>query len=355
LTVLKKNDAKKSAQQSEGRLPMRNAIRLCAALLTLCAFADAAGAQQFTMKISSPTINDITQEWAKEFAAGLKARVGDKIKVEFYPASQLGQIPATVEGVAMGTIEAVAPASGFLIGLEPRMQVLDAPGLFADMTHAQRVLADPKVRERLATFASSKGIEMIAAWPHGPLHLVSHKPVRTIADFQGQKIRVPGAAPLQIKPFEKLGAQPVSMPLGEVLSAMQNRTIDGMIAAAAVFTAFKYYDVAKGMTVLPGSYLFVPVMVNKDWLKSLGPDLEKVVREEAFNAQRKVEKFGVEDVARTAGGWKKNGGELIVLPETEAKAYLARVESIVPGVVNANPNMKGDFELLSSAAKNASQ
>ena len=92
---------------------MRNVV--IAALLLSCTLGTAANAQQFTMKISSPTINDATQEWAKEFAAGLKARVGDKIKVEFYPASQLGQIPATVEGVAMGTIEAVAPASGFLI------------------------------------------------------------------------------------------------------------------------------------------------------------------------------------------------------------------------------------------------
>ena len=307
------------------------------------------------MKISSPTINDVTQEWAKEFAAGLKARVGDKIKVEFYPASQLGQIPATVEGVAMGTIEAVAPASGFLIGLEPRMQVFDAPGLFNDMAHAQRVFADPAVRARLATFASSKGMEMVAAWPHGPLNLVSHKPVRKIADFQGQKIRVPGAAPLQVRPFEKLGAQPVSMPLGEVLPAMQNRTIDGLIASAAVFTAFKYYDVAKGMTSLPRSYLVVAAMVNSDWLKSLGPELEKAVREEAFNAQRKVEKFAIDDAARTADVWKKNGGEVIIFPDEETKAYLTQVESIAPAVLGASPTMKGDFDLLSEAAKKLNQ
>jgi len=330
---------------------MKNFTRITAALLLSCAFATVASGQQFTMKISSPTINDVTHEWAKEFAAGLKARVGDRIKVEFYPASQLGQIPATVEGVAMGTIEAVAPASGFLIGLEPRMQVFDMPDMFSDMAHAQRVLADSGTRARLATFASSKGMEMVAAWPHGPLNLVSHKPVRKIADFQGQKIRVPGAAPLQVKPFEKLGAQPVSMPLGEVLSAMQNRTIDGLIAAATVFTAFKYYDVAKSQTSLPGAFLVVPAMVNKDWLKSLGPELEKVVREEAFNAQRKVERFAIEDVARTAEVWKKNGGELIVFPEAEAKAYLAQVESIAQAVVSANPTMKGDFELLSEIAK----
>jgi len=332
---------------------MKNVV--IAALLLSCTIGTAANAQQFTMKISSPTINDATQEWAKEFAAGLKARVGDKIKVEFYPASQLGQIPATVEGVAMGTIEAVAPASGFLIGLEPRMQVFDAPGLFNDMAHAQRVFADPAVRARLATFASSKGMQMVAAWPHGPLNLVSHKPVRKIADFQGQKIRVPGAAPLQVKPFEKLGAQPVSMPLGEVLPAMQNRTIDGLIASAAVFTAFKYYDVAKGMTSLPRSYLVVATMVNSDWLKSLGPELEKAVREEAFNAQRKVEKFAIDDAARTAEVWKKNGGEVIIFPDAETKAYLTQVESIAPAVLGANPTMKGDFDLLSEAAKRLNQ
>jgi C4-dicarboxylate-binding protein DctP len=334
---------------------MKNTVRLWLAVLLCGALATAASAQQFTMKISSPTVNDTTQEWAKVFAAGLKARAGDKIKVEFYPASQLGQIPATVEGVAMGTIEATVPASGFFIGLEPRMQVFDAPGLFKDMAHAQRVFADPAVRARLATFASGKGMEMVAIFAHGPLNLVSHKPVRKVADFQGQKIRVPGAAPLQVRPFEKLGAQPVSMPLGEVLSAMQNRTIDGLIASSAVFSAFKYYDVAKAQTSLPGAFLIAPVMVNKQWLNSLGPELAKAVREEAFNAQRKVEKYGIEDVERTAEVWKKNGGEIIMLPEAEAKAYLAQVESIAPAVLGSNPATKSDFELLSETARKLSQ
>ena len=83
---------------------------------------------------------------------------------------------------------------------------------------------------------------------------MSHKPIRKVDDFKGQKIRVPGAAPLQVRPFEKLGAQPVSMPLGEVLSAMQNRTIDGLIASATVFTAFKYYDVAKAHDFVAGIF-----------------------------------------------------------------------------------------------------
>jgi TRAP-type C4-dicarboxylate transport system substrate-binding protein len=53
-------------------------------------------AQQFTMKLSSPTVNDVTREWMKELKAGVEARSNGRIKVEIYPASQLGQIPATV-------------------------------------------------------------------------------------------------------------------------------------------------------------------------------------------------------------------------------------------------------------------
>jgi len=330
---------------------MHPMFRLLAGAVLSAALATGAAAQQFTMKISSPTINDVTQQWAKDFAEGLKARVGDKVKVEFYPASQLGKIPATVQGTAMGTIEAVAPASGFLVGLDPRFQVFDTPGLFTSLEDAQKVFADSSVRQRLSSFASSKGLEMIAVYPHGPVMLVSHKPIRKVADFKDQKIRVPGAAPLQVDPFRKLGALPVSMPLDEALSAMQNHTIDGLVAAATVFTAFKYYDLAKGMTRLPGSYLVVPVMANKAFMKSLGPDLEKAVREEAFKAQQKVEAFARDDVQKTLGVWKQHGGEVIELPADQQQTYLQTVQSVLPALMKASPNLNADYEFLHAAAE----
>ena len=61
------------------------------------------------MKLSSPTINDSNHEWMKLFKAGVEARSKGKVKVEMYPANQLGQIPATVDGVALGTIEFRCP------------------------------------------------------------------------------------------------------------------------------------------------------------------------------------------------------------------------------------------------------
>src|SRR6266513_2317243 len=232
---------------------MRCVMKMIAAAVCV-ACAATANAQQFTMKLSSPTANDVSFEWMKAFKGVVESRSAGKIKVELYPANQLGQIPRTVEGVAMGTIEATMPATGFLIGLEPRFQIFDAVGLFDSIGHAMKVLQDAAIRKRLAGFGATKGVEPLSVFAHSPNDLASRKPVRTVADLTGQKIRVPGS-PLLIEPLRKLGAAPLSIPLGEVLPALQNGTIDGAIAATTVFTIFKYYDVVKARTRLPSSFL----------------------------------------------------------------------------------------------------
>jgi TRAP-type transport system periplasmic protein len=310
-----------------------------------------AQAQQFTMRLSSPTVNDAPHEWMKQFKAGVERRTNGKIKVELYPASQLGQIPSTVDGVALGTIEFAIPAVGFLIGLEPRFQVFDAAGLFDNVPQSQKVLADPEVRKRLASFGETRGVELLVIGNNGPLMAVSYKPIRTIADFKGQKIRVPGAAPLHVEPFKKLGALPLSIPLGEVLPALQNKTIDASISSFNVLTGFKYYDVTKTATYLPKSFLFVGGIVNRNFMKSIGPEMAAIVREEAQKAAVVFSTIGVDDVEKTRELWVKNGGEAITLPPAEAEAYLRDVTSAIPAVLAKDPQMKADYETILTAGK----
>ncbi len=92
---------------------MKSFLRCALLAAAALALPGAACAQTFTFKMSSPTINDVTHEWMKAFKASVEERSKGRIKVEMYPASQLGQIPATVEGVAMGTIELTFPVIGF--------------------------------------------------------------------------------------------------------------------------------------------------------------------------------------------------------------------------------------------------
>ena len=323
----------------------------CLVLATTVMGFTASQAQQFTMRLSSPTVNDAPHEWMKQFKAGVEQRTNGKIKVELYPASQLGQIPSTVDGVALGTIEFAIPATGFLIGLESRFQVFDAAGLFDSVEQSQKTLADPEVRKRLASFGETRGVELLVIGNNGPLMAVSYKAIRTVADFKGQKIRVPGAAPLHVEPFKKLGALPLSIPLGEVLPALQNKTIDASISSFNVLTGFKYYDVTKTATYLPKQFLFVGGIVNRNFMKSIGSDMAAIVREEAQKAALVFSTFGVEDVEKTREIWVKSGGEAITLPPAEAEAYLANVTSAIPAVLAKDAQMKLDYEAMMAAGK----
>ncbi len=318
--------------------------------LAIGAMAPAALAQ-FKIKVSSPTVNDASQEWTRLFKAGIDKRAGGKIAVEFYPANQLGNIPATVEGVALGTIEMVIVASGFYVGLEPRFLVFDTPGLFDSPAHGVKVFSDPDIRKRVQSFGNTKGVEAISIFVHSPLWMLSHKPVRTVADLQGQKIRVPGGAPLHLEPFKKMGVSPLSLPLGEVLPAMQNKTIDGFIAGLTVFTSFKYYDVAKALTELPSSVIVGPVLTNTRFLKSLGPELEKIVREEAQAVEAPLAPWASGDVNKALETWKSNGGELIRMPAAQAKSYLDQTYSVLPPILERTPSFKEDLAAIRAASE----
>jgi C4-dicarboxylate-binding protein DctP len=143
----------------------------------------------------------------------------------------------------------------------------------------------------------------------------------------------------------------VSLPLGEALPAMQNKTIDGMVGAAAPYVAFKYYDIAKPMTYLPATLFAAPVVVNRQWLKSLGPELEKIVREESRKAEEVFGDWNIADIKSKEDAWKNNGGEIITMSPDDAKRYVDTVAPVAASILSANPKVKEDYEALLAAAK----
>src|SRR5688572_11009591 len=108
---------------------IRRSLLAALAATAAIGFAPAASAQ-VVMKLANATINDVQHEWQKLFAAALQKRVGDKVKTEIYPASQLGAIPRMAEGVSLGTIESFITPTSFVTNIDPRFQIFDVPGMF---------------------------------------------------------------------------------------------------------------------------------------------------------------------------------------------------------------------------------
>ena len=247
----------------------RLAVALVAAAIAVAVgpFGPApAAAQQFTMKISTPTIRGQLEEWGRLVKVGVEKRTGGRMKVETYPASQLGSIPRTIEGAQLGTIEAVEVPAEFLSGIDERFAIFSAPAVLTGLWQGTHALNDPEFKKAFWSVGQDKGIKIVGQNCDAFSDYATRGPIRTMDDFQGLKLRVFGS-PLEREALSRLGATGVPMPLGEVLPAIQRHTIDGNKSGITVFVPFKYYNTVKYVFKARESMICVLKFLSKPWFE----------------------------------------------------------------------------------------
>ncbi len=248
--------------------------------LTASSVALAADDKPNVMKISLATVNDALQQFANNYAAAVEKDSGGRIKVEIYPASQLGSTERQAEAVQFGEIQCLIVPPEFLAGIDERFAVLAAPGLVKSMDQGQRLAADPAVRRLMLGLGADKGLHGAALFMVAPSAVVARTPIRRLADFKGKKIRV-FASQFQTVAVQRLGAIPKPMTLGEVLPALQDNAIDAAVSSITVFTTMHYLDAAKYVTETGQPAIFGIAELSRKWYASLPPDLQQIVDKDA--------------------------------------------------------------------------
>ena len=98
------------------------------------------------MKFATLTINDVQHEFIKMYKAELEKVTNNRIRVDIYPAGQLGNAQRQSEGIRLGTIEAATGPGELFVGADPRFQGVAMAGLFKDRDHVRRAIVVPQVR-----------------------------------------------------------------------------------------------------------------------------------------------------------------------------------------------------------------
>src|SRR5712691_2649863 len=164
--------------------PLGRALVAALAVVTGVALStDPSLAQDFTMKFATMTINDVQHEYIKMYKAELEKATSNRIKVDVYPAGQLGAAPRQSEGLRLGTIEAATGPGELFVGADPRFQGLAMAGLFKDVEHARRAMLVPQVREALADVAASRNLLVIGIYVYELQGFASRTPIVKLADF----------------------------------------------------------------------------------------------------------------------------------------------------------------------------
>ena len=218
----------------------------------------------YLMKMSTPTIHDIPDTFARNYGAALEKDSGGRIKVEVYPASQLGSIPRQIEGTQFGAIQCELVPPEFMVGLDQRFEVMAAPGLVDSQQHGQRVAADPAVLKMMLSLGADKGLHGAGLFMAENAIVVTKNPIRRLEDFKGKKLRI-FASQFQSEAFGRLGVTPVAMTLGDVLPAIQQGAIDGAITGMGPVAHMHFVDAAKYVTMTNQPAIFIIVEINKKW------------------------------------------------------------------------------------------
>ncbi len=306
-------------------------------------------ADSITMKIGHPTLKGAFDNWANTFTQGLAGRIGDRVKVEVYPASQLGSIPTMIQGVQLGTIEMVMVPPAFLSGVDARYSVLAAPGIMDDLMHGFRTVQDPQFRKAFWSIGDSKGLKLISMTCDAPTDYATTKPIRTLDDFRGLKLRVFGSK-LEIETLRRLGAAGVPMPLSEVIPAIQQRTIDGNKAGITVFVPFKYQRVTRYVLRPRESMICAGRFVSKVWFDRLEQPLRDAIIAEALATDPVNQAWTLKFVERMYSLWIKGGGELTDLSAADQNRLRTLLSTVGDDVLKDRPEVLEMYGLLKSVA-----
>lgn len=304
------------------------------------------------MKVGTPTLNDVQHEWMKIFQRILEADTSGQIKVEIYPASQLGSIPRMIEGTQFGSIQCFVGPPEFLVGVDSRFEVLGAPGLFKDMAHANRAIQDAAFNKAFLALGANKGLKGVGIFVSGPTIFNTRTRIEKLGDFEGQKIRVLASA-IQTEQLKKVKATAVPMPLGEVLPALQQGTIDGVMSVLSVLAALRFYDAAKYVVETDQAMVTVASVVSKQWYDALPPALQMKVDEAGHKASVEVFPWAVDFTTKQRAAWTANGGVITELSAEDRTEFVKRVRPIGAEVTAKKAPERELFELLSKTAEAA--
>lgn len=177
----------------------------------------------------------------------LEEKSKGRIKVTIHPGGALAPAPAHYENVVAGAFDIGWTLQGYTPGRFPLSSVVELPFLWSSAQEATRVMW--QLYEQMPALQNEyRDVKVLAIWTHdlGQLYTTS-KPVQSLADLRGLKIRAPG--PVQTSMLRALGAVPVTMPAGEIYDALERGVVDGLVIGLSAIKGFRLDQVVKHATI----------------------------------------------------------------------------------------------------------
>ena len=221
-----------------------------------------------------------TVEAVKFMGERLKVLTNGKHSIKVFNNSALGNEKDTIEQTKIGALAMTRVNIAPMNNICAETQVPTMPFLFRSTDHMRKVL-DGAIGEEIMAACAPQGFIGLAYYDSGARSLyTAKKPVRTLADVKGMKIRVQ-QSDLWVSLLEAMGANATPMPFGEVYTAMKTGLVDGAENNYPSYESSRHFEVAKYYSITEHSLAPEMLLFSKRTWDTLTPEDQKALRQAA--------------------------------------------------------------------------
>lgn len=207
------------------------------------------------------------------------------VTVSIHSGSSLGSLRVMFESIGLGTQEAGMFDAGTPANSEPAIGVLELPYIFDNLDHVHRVVDGPTGKQIFDKTRATTGIRTIASYDTTFRKTFSKRPINSLADLKGMKVRVP-EVPSYIETFKLLGANPTPVPWGDLYTSLSTGVVDGFENKAEAAFGSRLHEQAKFAAYTGHIFVVNLLMVNDRWFSALTPAAQKAIMESAKETEQ---------------------------------------------------------------------
>ena len=261
---------------------MRKVSSIVGALLGLGLWSSAAVAQDVELTLGHAVFESHPfHDAAVRFSSAVDEKSNGSIKINIFPARQMGGVKELMEGVQLGTVDMTVNSSSALTNLVPAIDAFQLPYVMRDYANFARMAVSDEAQAIMAPLADHQMVGL-GLYEGGQRHFLSNDTAVTdMEKFSGLKTRV-APTKLFLAAWEAVGVNPTPMAYGEIYSGLETGTIDAVEINLTSIESEKLYEAAKEVT-LTGHYFWPGIMlINKGVFDGLTDEQQQILREAAL-------------------------------------------------------------------------
>lgn len=247
----------------------------------------------------------------------IKERSGGRLSIRVYPSGSLGTERDNIEQLKIGALDMMRIHISPMNSVVPETLPVSLPFVFRSTEHMRKVLDGPLGDEILAAM-ESQGFVGLAFYDSGARSFyTAKKPIRTVADMKGIKVRVP-QSDLFVDMIKALGANPTPMPLGEVYTALKTGIVDAAENNWPSYDSSRHFEAAKYYNLSEHSHAPELLVFSKRAWDKLSKEDQALIRKAAKDSVPHMRKLWDEREAKARKTVEAAGSQVIKVDNRQA-------------------------------------